>query len=193
MRARSVRREIEKLGRRAPEYIMDVVLGRNVQVTTRQIAKELGGLDMVAVAPDLPHEATIARTTDTDLARVMQVNFNAHFFAVRAVADEFRRQGAPGYLVLVTRAEGASGQQQAAASAAAQGAVHSFVRAAGRELAPERIVVNGIAIGDPEAAVAGTDVPGEVGPLAAYLSCDTGVGSEGGRVYPADGAWSTRG
>src|SRR5690606_34289829 len=52
MRARAVRRDIEKMGRRAPEYIMDVTLGKNVQVTTRQIVKELGGLDIVAIAPD---------------------------------------------------------------------------------------------------------------------------------------------
>src|SRR5471032_1880975 len=53
LKARQVKRDIEAMGRTALEYVMDVTLGKNVQVTTRQIAKELGGLDIVASAPDL--------------------------------------------------------------------------------------------------------------------------------------------
>ena len=102
MQARAVRRDIEAMGRRAPEYIMDVTLGKNVQVTTRQIVKELGGLDIVAVAPDRFLAKPIEKITDTDLARTMQVNFNSHFFAVRTAVEEFRRQQQPGRIVLVT-------------------------------------------------------------------------------------------
>src|SRR5258708_6580485 len=50
--ARKLARQIESMGRKAGVYVMDVKLGKNVQVTTRQIAKELGGLDVVCSAPD---------------------------------------------------------------------------------------------------------------------------------------------
>ncbi len=145
MTARRVRRAVEALGRRAPEYVMDVTLGKNVQVTMRQVVKELGGVDLVVVAPDLYLAAPIAKTTDTDLQRVMQVNFSAHVFAVRHAADEFRRAGHPGRILCVT---GGSGSPEAAAAAydAAQGAVHRFVRAAAVELAPDAIEVVGIAL-----------------------------------------------
>src|SRR5690606_20055394 len=147
MRARAARRDIEAMGRRAPEYIMDVTLGKNVQVTTRQIVKELGGLDLLAVAPDAFLAKPIEKTTDTDLARVMQVNFNAHFFAIRSAAEEFRRREQPGRIVCVTSVLGERGLPNTAAYGAAHGAVHNLVRAAAQELAADRIMVNGIALG----------------------------------------------
>jgi len=206
MRARAVRRDIEAMGRRAPEYIMDVTLGKNVQVTTRQIVKELGGLDIVAVAPDRFIAKPIEKITDTDLARTMQVNFNSHFFAVRTAVEEFRRQEQPGRIVLVTSVIGERGLPNATAYAAAHGAVHNFARAAALELAPENITVNGIALGwmdwmsdriredDEEAqrAIRFTMLrrPGraeEVGPLAVYLSSEVASRYLTGQIFPVDG------
>ncbi|MDA0815736.1 MAG: SDR family oxidoreductase [Chloroflexi bacterium] len=206
MRARAVRRVIEAMGRRAPEYIMDVTLGRNVQVTTRQIVKELGGLDIVAVCPDQYFTMPIGKTTDTDLARTFQVNFMAHFFAVRAVAEEFRRQQQPGRIVLVTSMLAEHGVPHTAAYAAAHGAVQSFARAAGAELAPDGITVNAIALGQmewmedrllPGASVAergeratmaarpGT--PAEVGALALHLSSEGATQPVTGQIFRVGG------
>jgi 3-oxoacyl-[acyl-carrier protein] reductase len=206
MRARAVRRDIEAMGRRAPEYIMDVTLGKNVQVTTRQIVKDLGGLDIVAVAPDAFIAKPIGKTTDTDLARTMQVNFNAHFFAVRAAADEFRRQQQPGRIVLVTSVLGERGLPNTAAYAAAHGAVYNFVRAAALELGPDQVMVNGIALGwmewmadrirpeDEEAQRAirftmqrRAGTAEEVGPLAVYLSSEVATRYITGQIFPVDG------
>ena len=206
MRARAVRRDIEAMGRRAPEYIMDVTLGRNVQVTTRQIVKDLGGLDIVAVAPDMFLAKPIEKTTDTDLARVMQVNFSAHFFAIRASAEEFRRREGPGRIVCVTSVLGERGLPNTTAYGAAHGAVHNLVRGAAQELAAEGIMVNGIALGwmdwmddriDPEDEEAQRAVrftalrrrgqPEEVGPLAVYLSSEVATRYITGQVFPVDG------
>ncbi len=205
MRARAVRRVIEAMGRRAPEYIMDVTLGRNVQVTTRQIVKELGGLDIVAVCPDQYFTMPIGKTTDTDLARTFQVNFMAHFFAVRAVAEEFRRQQRPGHIVLVTNMLAECGIPDTAAYAAAHGAVQSFARTAGAELAPEGIAVNAIALGqmdwmedrlpagdsgDPDERATMTARPGtpaEVGALALHLSSEAAEIQTTGQIFPVGG------
>lgn len=206
MRARKVRRVIEAMGRRAPEYIMDVTLGRNVQVTTRQIVKELGGLDIVAVCPDQYFTMPIGKTTDTDLARTFQVNFMAHFFAVRAAAEEFRRAGHPGHIVLVTSMLGERGVPDTAAYAAAHGAVQSFSRAAGAELASDGITVNAIALGwmdwmeerlppgltmaQPDGAGTMTSrlgTPDEVGKLAVTLSREGGAGPVTGQIFRAGG------
>jgi NAD(P)-dependent dehydrogenase (short-subunit alcohol dehydrogenase family) len=147
MRARTVKREIEAMGRRAPEYVMDVTLGKNVQVTTRQVAKEMGGLDIVASAPDLFMAKPIEKTSDTELARVMQVNFASQFFIVRTAAEEFRRDHRPGRILLVTNVLGERSMLDTAAYAAAHGAVYNLVRAAGHELAREGITVNAISLG----------------------------------------------
>lgn len=206
MRARAVRRDIEAMGRRAPEYIMDVTLGKNVQVTMRQIVKELGGLDMVTVAPDLFLAKPIAKITDTDLARVMQVNFSSHFFAIRAASEEFRRQGQPGRIVCVTSVLGERGLPHTTAYGAAHGAVQNLVRGAAQELAADGIMVNGIALGwmdwmddridpnDEEAqravrfvAMRRKGQPEEVGPLAVYLSSEVATRYITGQIFPVDG------
>lgn len=206
MRARAVKRDIEGMGRTAAEYVMDVTLGKNVQVTMRQIVKEIGGLDMVAIAPDLFLAKPIEKISDTELQRVMQVNFNAHFFAVRHAAEEFRRLNQPGRIVCVTSVLGERGLPNATAYAAAHGAVHNFVRAASQELAAERIMVNGIALGwmdwmtdrispdDEEAqravrftAMRRAGRADEVGPLAVYLSSELATRNITGQIFPVDG------
>lgn len=211
MRARAVRRAVEALGRRAPEYIMDVTLGKNVQVTTRQIVKDLGGLDLVVIAPDAFLGQSIAKTTDTDLARVMQVNFSAHFFAIRAAADEFRRREHAGRIVCVTSVLGQRGVPDTAAFAAAHGAVQALVRASSCELAPQGIAVNGIALGwmdwmddrfgplaetteTTEAPADAEGVPGvgrgraeDVGPLALFLASAEASRYINGQIFPVDG------
>lgn len=192
LRARVVRRDAEALGRRAIEYVMDVTLGKNVQVTTRQVVKELGGLDVVAAAPDLPFMQPIEQTTNSDLARVLAVNFSAQFFVVRAAAEEFRRQHHPGRIVLVTSTLAVGGAPAATAYAAAHGAVHQLVRAAAQELAPAQITVNGIAL---DAADAIEDRAGPrataLGRLALLLSAAGVAGSAGydvtGEIFPLGG------
>ena len=190
MRTRSVRRAIEGMGRRAAEYVMDVTLGRNVQVTTRQVAKEMGGLDIVASAPDLFLAKSIAQTTDMELARVMQVNFAAQFFIVRTAAEEFRRDHRAGRITLVTgapppdtsseRATLDAAASGGAAYASAHGAVHHLVRAAARELAAEGIAVNAIALDDADGASGageGIEQPGRaagIGQTAVWLAGASG-------------------
>ncbi len=197
LRSRAVKRQVEAMGRRTAEYVMDVTLGKNVQVTTRQIVKEMGGLDLVASAPHLFLDRSIARTSDTELARVMQVNFAAQFFVVRAVADEFRRErpdGTPGgCITLVTTALEAPPGTDVTAYAAANAAVQSLVRSAAHELAAEGIVVTGIALsgveGDPTDAAASTPARDEeIGAAAVLLASEAASSGIVGRIIPVGGA-----
>lgn len=206
MRARAVRREIEAMGRSATEYVMDVTLGKNVQVTTRQVSRELGGLDIVASAPDLFLAKPIERTTDTELARVIQMNFSAQYFVVRSAADEFRRDHRAGRIVLVTSVLGERSMINTTAYAAAHGAVHNLVRAASHELARDGITLNGIALGWMDYMtdrIDGEDENGkramrfpllrrlgtadDIGGTAVWLSTPFGVGYLTGQVIPVDG------
>ena len=163
MRARVVKRDIEAMGRKASEYVMDVMLGKNVQVTMRQVAKEMGGLDIVASTPDLFFVKPIDKTTDMELARVMQVNFASQFFVVRAAADEFRRNHRTGCITLVTGASDERSMMDTAAYAAAQAAVMALARSAAEELAAEGIVVHALAISHAVTIE-------EIGPTAARLA-----------------------
>ncbi len=210
LRARAVKREIEGMGRRTAEYVMDVTLGKNVQVTTRQVAKEMGGLDIVASAPDLFLGKSIAKTTDMELARVMQVNFASQFFVVRAAADEFRRARADGRIggriTLVTSLLGERSMMDTAAYAAAHAAVTNLVRSAGHELASEGIAVTGISLGwfdYMDDRIDREDANGqramrfpalrrlgraeEIGPTAVWLASESASAFIVGRIIPVDG------
>lgn len=192
MRARTVKRQIEAMGRTATEYVMDVALGKNVQVTTRQVAKEMGGLDIVASAAGVFLAKPIEETSDTELARVMQVNFASQFFIVRTAAGEFRRDRRPGCILLVTGAAGERPVPHTAAYASAHGAVHSLVRSAAEELAPEGIAVNAISLGWPAWADGVVEPPGAeaIGVAAVELCAPPTPSSSTGRIILVDGGSS---
>ena len=125
--ARRLQRELRALGRTAMTYVMDVTLGQNVKVTTRQVTKELGGLDLVVSAPDKLILGPLARTSEAQLAQTMTWNCYAHAFVARAAFDEFRRDGR-GQLLIVTHALGRRPAPNAAAYALACAATLGLVR-----------------------------------------------------------------
>ena len=103
--ARRLQRELRELGRTAMTYALDVTLGQNARVTTRQVAKELGGLDIVVSAADEPLPRALANTSEVQLAQSMTMNCHAHAYVARAAFGEFRRGGG-GALLIVTHALG---------------------------------------------------------------------------------------
>jgi NAD(P)-dependent dehydrogenase (short-subunit alcohol dehydrogenase family) len=154
--ARRIQRELRELGRTAAVYVMDVTLGRNAQVTTRQVAKELGGLDVVVSAPDAFLERPLAAITELELAQVTQYNYFAHVYAARAAAAEFRRgeagdrgalPGVQGRLLIVTHALGRSGVAGVAAYGGACAAACALVSALAAELAASGVAVSGLVRG----------------------------------------------
>jgi NAD(P)-dependent dehydrogenase (short-subunit alcohol dehydrogenase family) len=204
--ARKLKKQIQEMGRWSTEYVMDVKLGKNVQVTTRQIVKEMGGLDIVCSAPDLFLAKPITRISDTELASILQVNFSSQFFIVRTAVSEMQRNEDGGRIVLLTHVLGERGLPNTSAYAAAHGAVYNLIRAASQEVAHQKIAVNGISLGwmewhqgeriarDDENAQRAVRFPimkragaaEEVGPLAVYLS-GSGVGYVTGQIFPVDG------
>lgn len=140
--ARRLQRRLREMGREASVYAFDVTLGQNVKVSTRQVTKELGGLDFLVSAAGEPFASSIERLTDSDLARVTTVNFYAHVFAVRAAADEFRRAGRGHALLVARRAEG----DGRAAYAAAQAATLSLVTSLSEELCTHAVAVNALVL-----------------------------------------------
>jgi NAD(P)-dependent dehydrogenase (short-subunit alcohol dehydrogenase family) len=207
MRVKGVQRDITKLGRTSSAMATDVTLGTGVQVMVRQVAKELGAIDVLVNAPDLFLGKSAGETTDAEWGRVIQTNLSGTFHACRAAGKEMLKEGR-GRIINVCSVLGERAIAHAAAYCAAQAGIMNLTRALATEWGPQGITVNALAqgwmeytslIGDPDPAANKTvrfvpmkraGMADELGPLAVYLASDS-CGYITGQVLFVDGGLTT--
>jgi NAD(P)-dependent dehydrogenase (short-subunit alcohol dehydrogenase family) len=192
MAVRRTRRAIESLGRRSAEYAFDLNLGQNVRVSTRQVAKEMGGLDALVYAADAFATSPTERMSDADWHRLLNVNLNGVFYACRGALGEMKERG--GSIVVVSSVLGERGVAECAAYCAARHGVAGLVRAIAAEFRGRSVRINAIALGwlslsDPSVlgAVAPEGGPEAAGRLAVYLASDAAA-LINGQILSIDGA-----
>ena len=171
----------------------------------RQAIDDLGGIDILASAPDLFIAKPITELGPEDLGNVMMGNFASQFSACQVTVERMLAQGSGGNIVLVTNVLGERGLPNTSIYSAAHGAVQNFIRALAQEVAPNGISVNGISVGwmswmedrlspsDPDAGRAvrftiakRAGEPEDIGPMAVWLS-GSGVGYVTGQIFQVDG------
>ncbi|MCB1691486.1 MAG: SDR family oxidoreductase [Pseudomonadales bacterium] len=167
-------------------------------------ADTLGGIDILACAPDLFLAKPVGEITGPDLEAVMSRNFTVPYLAIQAALPYIHLAG-QGNIVLVTSVLGERGLPNTSAYSAAHGAVYNLIRALAQELAPAHISINGIELGwmdwmtdridrtDEHAARAvrftmlkRAGRAEDVGPIAVWLA-GSGVAFVTGQVFPLDG------
>jgi len=167
--------------------------------------RELGGLQLMAAAPDLFIAKPFTEVVIEDIANTMMANFTTTFVASQVAVSAIRASGEGGNLVLVTNALGERGLPNTSIYSAAHGAVFNFIRALALEVAPEGISVNGIELGwmdwmedrlDPkdesaQRAIRFTMLKSsgraeDIGPLATWLA-GSAVGFVTGQIFAVDG------
>ena len=208
MAVRKTARAARDMGRNAIDTATDASTGQGAQVMMRQVAKEMGGIDILVNAPDLFLAKPATKVTDAEWSKVLAGNLSATFFTCRAAAKEMLKadmQGRTrGRIVNIASVLGERGMANAAPYCAAQAGILNLSRALAQEWAAEGITVNAIALGWMEDAPALADaspeanrtvryIPmkragraDEVGPLAVYLASEAS-GYVTGQVLFVDG------
>ena len=205
---RKTARAVRELGRTAFELATDASSGQGAQVMVRQVAKELGRIDVLVNAPDLFLAKPATKKSDAEWAKVIGGNLSATFFACRAAGKEMLKNEpsarARGRIINVASVLGERGLANAAAYCAAQGGILNLTRALAQEWAAQGITVNTIAQGwmedspalddiTPEANQTVRFIPmkrvgrsDEIAPLAVYLASDA-AGYVTGQTLFVDG------
>ncbi|MHB8576111.1 MAG: SDR family NAD(P)-dependent oxidoreductase [Dehalococcoidia bacterium] len=193
MAVRRVKRAVEALGRRSAEYAMDLTLGANIRVSVRQVAKEMGGLDVLVNAPDAYLRKPADQLSDADWSRILNVNLNGVFYACRAGLKEMAAGG--GHIINICSVFGERGAAESAAYVAAKHGVVGLTRALALEYAGRGITVNAVALG----RLVGADMAlfpegtpytdlASLGPLIVSLCSPSGAGVNGQIINVEDSA-----
>ena len=131
---------------------------------TDAVVAAAGRLDALVANHAYMTMAPILQHDERDWWRVVDTNLSGTFHLVQAVLPHMRRVG-EGRIVVITSEWGVTGWPDATAYAASKAGLISLVKTLGRELAPERIIVNAVAPGvidtpqlQVDADAAGTDL-----------------------------------
>lgn len=110
------------------------------------VAERAGRLDVLVANHAYMTMAPLLEHDDADWWKVVDTNLGGTFFLVQAVLPHMRAAGG-GRIVVITSEWGLTGWPEATAYSAAKSGLVSLVKTLGRELAPERIIVNAVAPG----------------------------------------------
>jgi 2-dehydro-3-deoxy-D-gluconate 5-dehydrogenase len=204
--ANSCSNEIWALNRKTFAQAIDSSDERDVEALISRAASELGRLDILVNAQDLPFAQPVAETTFADWRRVMDVNLGGSFLASRAAASVMLARGS-GRIINVASVLGERGMANGAAYCGAQAGVLNLTRALALEWARNGINVNAIGAGWTEGmGIIGGDEgrqklerylpykrlarPEEIAGAAVYLASDASAYLTGQVIWIEGGALS---
>ncbi|QIV81254.1 SDR family NAD(P)-dependent oxidoreductase [Mycolicibacterium frederiksbergense] len=110
------------------------------------VAEATGRLDVLVANHAYMTMAPLLDHDEQDWWRIVDTNLGGTFHLVQAVLPHMRR-GGEGRIVVIASEWGVTGWPEATAYGAAKAGLIALVKALGRELAPEGIIVNAVAPG----------------------------------------------
>ncbi|NOY80280.1 MAG: SDR family oxidoreductase, partial [Kiritimatiellaeota bacterium] len=145
-------RELSALGVRAEARGADIADPAQVKTLIEQVAADLGGLHLLVNNAGVLDDGLISFMKDDQWRRVLAVNLDGPFFAMRAAAMLMARQRF-GRIVNIASDAGRLGAANRSNYAAAKEGLVGLTRSAARELAGLGIRVNAVSPGFVETAM----------------------------------------
>jgi 2-dehydro-3-deoxy-D-gluconate 5-dehydrogenase len=146
VKANSCANEVWALDRKGFALAIDAGDEAAARSAVERTAEELGGIDILVNAHDLPFAKPAAEVSAAEWRRVMDVNLGGVFFASRAAAERMIA-AAGGRIINVASVLGERGMINGSAYCAAQAGVLNLTRALALEWARSGIRVNAIGAG----------------------------------------------
>ena len=194
---------LKKAAAGGPSEAVDLSNARNVQVATKKLKKDLGGLDVALVAPNTYFAAPLAKTDEVALAEVIAGNLTAVFNVFRSAGRELQ-DGESGRLIALLDAPAVRGVANLSAYSAAQAGVVGLVRSVSQEFGRRGVTANALVSGWLESTPGRGESDGgesellrhiplrrfgradEIAPLAVYLA-SAASGNINGQTIQIDG------
>lgn len=140
--------ELKAMGRTAVAYAADLTDSAAATDVVNQVAKDLGGLDIVVNnAGHLIGRAATAEMSDEHWDRVMSVNTSTGFYVTRAAIPYLNNSSAGRVVFMSSLAAENGGGAGSVAYAAGKATLIGMCRGLAKELAGDSITVNAIAPG----------------------------------------------
>ena len=200
------RAAVQAQGRKSLAQTIDAANEAEVRVLVEQTVSELGALDILVNAHDLPFAKPLRDISSKEWRRVLEVNLTGVYLACRAVAEPMLAQHS-GRIINIVSLLGERGIINGSAYCAAQAGVLNLTRALALEWARSGITVNAVGAGWTEGMGLLKDTavqeqlrrylphkrlaqPSEVGEAAVYLASDMSGFITGQTVWIEGGALS---
>lgn len=137
---------LQEMGGQTFTQTIDITNETDVAALVQRTVAELGSLDILVNAPDLPFAKPTPEVSLQEWNRVLEVNLTAVYLSCRAAAGPMLRQQ-NGRIINVVSLLGERGMANGSAYCAAQAGVLNLTRALSQEWARQGITVNAIGAG----------------------------------------------
>ncbi len=144
--ANSCTNEVWALNRKGFAQAIDAASETDVEALVQRTVSELGRLDILVNAHDLPFAKPLVEVAPDEWRRVVDVNLTGVYLACRAAAGRMLTQGS-GRIINVVSLLAERGMANGAATCAVQAGVMNLTRALALEWAKTGVTVNAIGAG----------------------------------------------
>lgn len=138
--------QVTALGRKAVVKPLDLADGEAVTAGVKEIAKELGGLDIVVNNAGITSDQLLMRHKEEDWQRVLDINLTGAFRVTKA-ACRYLLKSEQGRVINISSVVGLTGNAGQSSYAASKAGLIGFSKSLAQELASRGVTVNAVAPG----------------------------------------------